>query len=89
MAAVLSSPLASAWLWHAAAGTGLSARTVRLRPALVADVPWPDGALGPAIAAYDGGDLVGSAAAVHRAYGIGDAESDGLLRWWTALRDAA
>ena len=61
VAAVLSSPLASVWLWHAAAGTGLSARTVRLRPALVSSVPWPDGALGQAVAAYDRGDLAGSA----------------------------
>ena len=66
LAAVLSSPYASAWLWHAAAGTGLSARTVRLRPALVADVPLPAGSLAGAIRAYEAGDLVGSAAAVHR-----------------------
>ena len=86
VAAVLSSPYVSAWLWHAAAGTGLSARTVRLRPVLVAGLPWPGGSLERAVAAYDGGDLVDSAEAVHRAYGIGDAESEELLRWWTALR---
>ena len=84
LAAVLSSPLASAWLWHAAAGTGLSARTVRLRPALVAAVPWPERALEPAIAAYDAGDLTGSAIAVHRAYGIAEGDGERLLRWWTA-----
>ena len=84
MAAVLSSPFASAWLWHAAAGTGLSARTVRLRPAPVAAVPWPERSLAAAIAAYDAGDLAASAGAVHHAYGIGDADGDLLLRWWTA-----
>ena len=82
MAAVLSSPLASTWLWHAAAGTGLSARSVRLRPALVAAVPWPERSLGHAIEAYDAGDLVASAVAVHHAYGIGESDGDRLLRWW-------
>jgi SAM-dependent methyltransferase len=84
IAAVLSSPLASVWLWHAAAGTGLSARTVRLRPAQVAAVPWPQGSLTSAIAAYDAGDLVRSARAVHDAYGIGQDDGDRLLRWWAA-----
>jgi hypothetical protein len=84
LAAVLSSPFASTWLWHAAAGTGLSARTVRLRPAQVAAVPWPTGSLEEAVGAYDAGDLVGSTAAVHDAYGLGAADSDRLLRWWMA-----
>jgi SAM-dependent methyltransferase len=84
LAAVLSSPLASAWLWHAAAGTGLSARTVRLRPALVATVPWPRGPLDAATAAYDAGDLSAAAVAVHHAYDIGDHDGDRLLAWWRA-----
>ena len=81
---MLSSPFASAWLWHAAAGTGLSARTVRLRPALVAGVPWPAGSLAGAIRAYEAGDLVGSAAAVHQAYGIDEDAGAHLVQWWTA-----
>jgi hypothetical protein len=84
VAAVLSSPLASVWVWHAAAGTGLSARTVRLRPALVAAVPWPAGSLDDAIAAYEEGDLVASAIAVDHAYGIDRAAGARLLEWWTA-----
>jgi hypothetical protein len=84
LAAVLSSPLASAWLWHAAAGTGLSGRTVRLRPALVAAVPWPRGALDTAIAAYDDGDLAAASAAVHHAYGIDGRHGARLLEWWRA-----
>ena len=84
IAAVLSSPLAAAWLWHAAAGTGLSARTIRLRPALVAGLPWPEQSLAPAIAAYEAGDLDASAIAVHRAYGISGSAGDRLLRWWTS-----
>jgi hypothetical protein len=84
LAAVLSSPLASAWLWHAAAGTGLSARTVRLRPALLAAVPWPRGSLDAAIAAYDAGDLAAASEAVHRAYGIDHPESGRLVDWWSS-----
>ena len=84
LGAVLSSPLVSAWLWHTAAGTGLSARAIRIRPAVVAAVPWPDGPLAPAIAAYEAGDLAGSAVAVHAAYGIGASDGERLLRWWTS-----
>jgi hypothetical protein len=82
LGAVLSAPLASAWLWHAAAGTGLSARTVRLRPALVAAVPWPRGSLEAAVAAYDDGDLDASGVAVHRAFGIDETDGARLAAWW-------
>ncbi len=84
VAAVLSSPIASAWLWHAAAGTGLSARSIRLRPSLVSEVPWPARSLAPAVEAFDAGDLAASALAVHRAYGIDEPAGDPLQRWWTA-----
>lgn len=84
LGAVLSSPLVSAWLWHTAAGTGLSARTIRIRPAVVAAVPWPGGALGSAIERYEVGDLTGSAGAVHAAYGISASDGEQLLRWWTS-----
>jgi hypothetical protein len=84
LAAVLSSPLASAWLWHAAAGTGLSARTVRLRPALLAAVPWPRGSLDAAIAAHEESDLAAASLGVHRAYGIDDHEGGRLLDWWSS-----
>ena len=57
---------------------------MRLRPALVAAVPWPRGSLDAAIAAYDDGDLAGAAVAVHHAYDIGDHDGDRLLAWWTA-----
>ncbi len=48
LAAVLTSPVAAAAAWHAAAGTGLSARAIRLGPAALASLPWPAGDLGPA-----------------------------------------
>ncbi len=41
--AALTSPVASAWAWHQAAGTGLSATTVRLGPRWLAELPWPHG----------------------------------------------
>jgi SAM-dependent methyltransferase len=84
LGAVLSSPLVSAWLWHHAAGTGLSARTIRISPAVLAAAPWPAGALTAAVAAYEVGDLAGSAVAVHDAYGIDAIDGERLLRWWTA-----
>lgn len=41
VAAVLSSPLATAWVVEHAAGSGLSAHSVRLTPRLLASIPWP------------------------------------------------
>jgi hypothetical protein len=38
---VLSSPAASAWVRHHAAGSGLSATSLRLSPALLASIPLP------------------------------------------------
>jgi len=84
IAAVLSSPYGSAWAWHRVAGTGLSARAIRVGPALLADVPWPAGSLDAAVAAWRRGDLDASASAVHAAYGIDDGA--GLVGWWRALR---
>ena len=51
VAAVLTSPVAAAAAWHAAAGTGLSARAIRLGPAALASLPWPAGDIGPGGAA--------------------------------------
>jgi hypothetical protein len=86
IAAVLTSGFSSAWLWHRAAGTGLSASTVRLSPVVLAELPWPAGDLGPAVSALQRGDTRGCAAAVDRAYGMAD-EGDGptLSAWWEPL----
>lgn len=83
IAAVLTSPLASAWLWHRSAGTGLSASSVRASPTVLADLPWPDGDLSAATDALRTGDVRGCARAVHGAYGIED-RSD-LTSWWVQL----
>lgn len=82
VAAVLSSPIAAASLWHAVAGTGMSGRTMRLRPSLLADLPWPEGSLDVAAASFAADDLAASAIAVHQAYGIDNVDGGRLLEWW-------
>jgi hypothetical protein len=83
IAAVLTSPFASAWAWHRAAGTGLSSSTIRLGPALLADLPWPRGDHTAAVAALRAGDVRGCGAAADRAWGIGD---DGeRYAWWDSM----
>lgn len=83
IAAVLTSPVASAWLWHRGAGTGLSADAIRLSPVTLAALPWPTGDLGSAVAALRDGDVRGCGAAVDAAYGVGDDST--LFDWWSAL----
>ena len=82
IAAVLTSPLASAWAWHRAAGTGLGARAVRLGPRWLGELPWPAGALEPAISALRAGDVVTCGQAVLDACRVGDRGS--LVDWWRA-----
>jgi SAM-dependent methyltransferase len=83
--AVLTSPVASAWAWHRSAGTGMSAGTIRLGPALLAELPWPQGDLSPAVRALRGGDVRVCAQWVDAAYGFDD--HGGLYDWWTASLD--
>ena len=83
IAAVLTSPLASAWLWHRGAGTGLSADTIRLSPVTLAALPWPSGDLSAAVAALARGDVRACGAGVDRAYGIDDDTE--LFGWWSSL----
>lgn len=86
IAAVLTSPMASAWAWERAAGTGLSARSIRLGPALLAELPWPRGDLSTAVAALGRGDLAGCAGEVTAAYGFQQDEASvaRLTGWWLA-----
>jgi hypothetical protein len=83
IAAVLTSSVASAWLWHRGAGTGLSVDTVRLSPVTLGGLPWPGGDLRRAVAALREGDVRGCSAAVADAYGIEDATA--LDGWWVVL----
>ena len=85
IAAVLTSPVASTWAWHRAAGTGLSARTLRLGPAFLADLPWPVGPLDEAVAALRRGDIEACGALVDAAYGIDPADDragSAMTTWW-------
>ncbi|MEO1059476.1 MAG: hypothetical protein AAFY28_21425, partial [Actinomycetota bacterium] len=72
VAAVLTSPIASQWAWQHHGGTGMSARVVRLSPALLESVPWPTGPLAPAVDALHAGDLDACGSAVVDAFGVGD-----------------
>ena len=83
VAAVLTSSVASAWLWHRGAGTGLSVDTIRLSPVTLGELPWPGGDLRRAVEALRGGDVRRCSAAVIEAYGIEDAAA--LDGWWSPL----
>jgi len=83
IAAVLSSPFVSAWLWHRGAGTGLSASSIRLSPVVLAELPWPAGSLTAAVDALRAGDVRGCAAEVDGAFGVDG--TAGLYPWWEAL----
>ena len=83
IAAVLTSPVASAWAWHRQAGTGLSAGTIRLGPVLLGELPWPAGRLDAAVHALRADDVPGCGIAVFDAYAVeATADRDALLTWW-------
>lgn len=80
LGAVLTSPVATVAAWHGTAGTGMSARAIRLGPAVLASVPWPAGDLGSAVAALRAGDVIGCGEAVTLAFGV-DLD-DPIVAWW-------
>jgi len=80
IAAVLTSPVASAWAWHRSAGTGLSSDAIRVGPVVLAEVPWPSGPLEAAVAALAAGDVRRCGALVDAAYGVSDRVA--LAAWW-------
>jgi hypothetical protein len=84
IAAVLTSPVASALAWHAGAGTGLSTRSVRVGPAVLAATPWPAGGPEAGAAALRAGDVLGCGRSVTAAYGLPAATTDELFSWWVA-----
>ena len=79
IAALLTSPVASALAWQAGAGTGLSATSVRIGPAVLSAIPWPAGPLASAIDALRAGDVPACGRATMVAYGLEDHD---LIDWW-------
>ncbi len=79
IAAVLTSPVASAVIAAQSVGSGLSATTVRVSQRTLGALPWPQGALGAAVDALRAGDVVACGKLVDEAFGVNDEE---LFRWW-------
>ncbi|HRE03201.1 MAG TPA: hypothetical protein PLV68_18020, partial [Ilumatobacteraceae bacterium] len=70
IAAVLTSPVASAWVAAQAVGSGLTPGTVRVSQRTLGMLPWPAGDLSAAVAALRANDLAACGQAVDRAYGV-------------------
>lgn len=79
--AVLSSPVASAWLAARTLGTGLSPSVLRPTARLLRSLPVPDRGWVEAAARLRAGDLDGAADAMGDAYGTHIADE-----WWAARR---
>ena len=79
VAAVLTSPVASALIAEQSVGSGLSATTVRVSQRTLGALAWPAGDLDDAITALRDGDIGACGRAVDVAYGVHD---DVLFDWW-------
>lgn len=87
IAAVLSAPSVSVWAWHQRGGTGLSPTTIRVGPTMLAELPWPSGPLGPAVAALRSGDVERCGRLVDATYGLTTEEQATCLAWWKRSLD--
>lgn len=99
LAAVLASPVASAWLYLRAAGTGLSRRAMRVRASEVAEIPlpmnrtaWIQGAEAAqrAQSASESGDLDGyidALAMVGKTMNNAYEADDAVGQWWWKRHD--
>ena len=79
VAAVLTSPVASAVIAEQSVGSGLSATTVRVSQRTLGALPWPAGTLIHAIDALRAGDVVQCGRLTDAAFGVFD---DDLFEWW-------
>jgi hypothetical protein len=84
IAALLTSPVASAWCWHATAGTGLSANAIRIGPVVLGGLPLPHGSLSAAADALRSGHVRLCGDRVMDAYGVEVAVREPLINWWGA-----
>ncbi|MGE0877206.1 MAG: trans-aconitate 2-methyltransferase [Acidimicrobiia bacterium] len=78
IAALLSSPTASAWAATHFFGAGLSTASIKLSAKQVLDIPLPESDWSDAAAALRNGDLHGCAALMNAAYG----EHTEVYDWW-------
>ncbi len=79
IAAVLGSPVTSAWAAGTYLGAGLGATAIKLSARQALTLPWPAGPLDEAAALLRHGDLDAAAIASMRAYCV---EDDEVLAWW-------
>ncbi len=84
IAAVLTSPVASAWVAAQMAGSGMSAAAVRVPAGVLARLPMPAGPLDEAVSLLRAGEVQRCGRAVLTAYGIEDAPAAELFAWWAA-----
>ena len=81
IAAVLTSPVASAVIAAQSVGSGLSATTVRVSQRTLGLLPWPQQDVGAAVAAIRDGDIETCGRLIDAAYGVDDEE---LFNWWAS-----
>jgi hypothetical protein len=84
IAAVLTSPIASALIAEQSVGSGLSHSTVRVSQRTLGLLPWPEGGLTAAVSALRDGDIERCGRAVDHAFDVDDAT---LFDWWNSALD--
>lgn len=80
LAAVLTNPVTSLLAWWDGAGSGLSARAIRISPQILAALPWPEGDLGPAVEYLRAGEIAACGRAAAQAYGM--KPDHPAISWW-------
>ncbi len=81
VAAVLTSPVASALIDEQSVGSGLSVSTVRVSQRTLGGLAWPAGDVDLGVEALRGGDIAACGRLVDAAYGV---EDPALMSWWWA-----
>jgi hypothetical protein len=88
IAAVLASPMASAWAAATYLGAGLGPTAIKLSAAQVLTLPWPAGSVEEAAGRLQAGDVDGAAQAALASYGLAEGERDAVWAWWQQRRPA-
>lgn len=82
LTAVLTSPVASAWLAARSTGSGLSAGALRVSAPVLAALPLPAGDLEVAASLAIAGDVESCGRAVCAAYGLDSRAAGPIVEWW-------